>query len=243
MTVWTLATWQARPGEEEQLVAAWEQLASRTKQAFPHASAVLLRDHQAPGLFISFGPWDSTEQVQRWRESAAFRDGLTAMRPHLAAFEPHTMDEVVVVEHAAADERGHRAVDRLVRAIEAEDLTAFAAAYAPDAVLVEPMLGAPLRGREEIAAGEAGLMEAFGDITVEVVRVLAHGSSVLAEVVLGATHDGPLELEPGRSVPATGRRIEVAMAWSLELDPESGLVRHERDYFDPATVLAQLGLG
>jgi hypothetical protein len=37
-------------------------------------------------------PWDSPEQAQAWRTSAAFRDGVAKIREFLDGFESHTMD-------------------------------------------------------------------------------------------------------------------------------------------------------
>ncbi len=131
-------------------------------------------------------------------------------------------------------------VERLVDAITREDLEAFGSVYAEDAVMFEPMLPEPSRGRAAIVAGEASLFRAFGQISVEVVREYVSGTSVVAEVVLRAVHDGPLDTGDG-DVPPTGRRIEVPMAWAFDLG-DDGLVVRERDYFDTALVLRQLGL-
>lgn len=98
MAVYTLALWRARSGEEDGLVAAWKAMAAATKADFPDATAVLLRDREDPRLFVSFGPWESAEQVQQWRASRAFTEGVGAMRPHLDHLEPHTMDVVTVVD-------------------------------------------------------------------------------------------------------------------------------------------------
>jgi hypothetical protein len=65
--------------------------------------------------------------------------------------------------------------------------------------------------------------------------------SAAAEVVLRATNIGPMELEPGESIPPTGRRIAVSAAWFFGFD-KAGLVIAERDYFDTAELLSQLGL-
>lgn len=92
MTVYTLGVWRVRPGHEDAFVAAWRGLADRTKADFPAASAVLLRDRQVPGMFISSGPWESEKQVSQWRASPAFIESLTELREHLESFEPHSMD-------------------------------------------------------------------------------------------------------------------------------------------------------
>lgn len=52
----------------------------------------------------------------------------------------------------------------------------------------------------------------------------------MAEVVLSATNDGPLDLGAGEVRP-TGRRIELPTAWAFNLNNE-GLIVEERDRFD-----------
>jgi heme-degrading monooxygenase HmoA len=98
MTVYTLGVWTVRPGEAEAFEAGWKELARRTKRDFPAATAVLLRDRDDPHRYISFGPWESDEEVARWRDSAAFRETVGAVRAVLEGFEPHTMDPAVVVD-------------------------------------------------------------------------------------------------------------------------------------------------
>jgi steroid delta-isomerase-like uncharacterized protein len=131
-------------------------------------------------------------------------------------------------------------IERLVDAIRNEDIDAFGMLYANDAVMFEPLLPRPARGKSEIMEGEAALFRAFSDISLEVKNAIRSGELEIAEVVLSATNDGPLDLGV-REVPPTGRRIEVPMVWSLDLN-EEGLVTEERDYFDTARVIEQLGL-
>lgn len=97
MTVYTLGLWRVRPAQEEAFVEAWQEMANRTRESFPDATAVLLRDRDDPSLFISTGPWTSMDEVSRWRSSNAFQDGVAQIHPHLESFDPHALDEVVVV--------------------------------------------------------------------------------------------------------------------------------------------------
>jgi heme-degrading monooxygenase HmoA len=98
MAVYTLGVWTVRPGAEDEFVAAWRDMASNTVADFPSATAVLLRDRDQPNLFISHGPWQSLAEIESWRGSATFRDGVARIRASLERFEPHTMDPVVTVE-------------------------------------------------------------------------------------------------------------------------------------------------
>lgn len=97
MAVYTLGLWTVHEGREDDFVKAWTEMAERTKEEFPNASGTLLRDHNQPGLFISFGPWSSEDEVSAWRASAPFVEGVAATRATLMSFEPHTMDLVTRV--------------------------------------------------------------------------------------------------------------------------------------------------
>lgn len=98
MTVYTLGIWTIREGREAEFVDRWEEMARMTKQGFPAAAGTLLRDRERPSRFISFGPWSSVDQVEEWRQSAAFRNGVAGIRETLDRFEPSTLDLVAHVE-------------------------------------------------------------------------------------------------------------------------------------------------
>lgn len=97
MGVYTVGLWRVRAGQEDAFVAAWSDMARRTADDFPGAQAVLLQDRDVPGLFVSSGPWASLEEIEAWRGSATFQEGVAAIRASLESFEPHTMDPVATV--------------------------------------------------------------------------------------------------------------------------------------------------
>lgn len=132
-------------------------------------------------------------------------------------------------------------VGRLISAISARDANAFAVCYAADAVLVEPLFPEPHAGRAEIAAGEQSLFDAFNEVEVELITVLADGPRRAVELVLHATHSGPIRLDEDIDIPATGKHIGLPMVWIFELNGD-GLIISERDYFDAAAFMRQLGL-
>jgi heme-degrading monooxygenase HmoA len=98
MAIYTLGVWTVRPGAEDEFIEAWRDMAARTAADFPGATAVLLRDRERPNWFISNGPWASMADIEAWRGSATFKDGVARIRGTLEAFEPHTMDPVVTVD-------------------------------------------------------------------------------------------------------------------------------------------------
>ncbi|BCW65337.1 hypothetical protein NicSoilB4_01000 [Arthrobacter sp. NicSoilB4] len=93
VSVYTLGIWLVHPGRENDFVQAWRDLARKTQEDFPHAKAVLMHDHDVRNRFISTGPWESLEQVEQWRASAVYTQGIEAMKDMLEHFEPHTLDE------------------------------------------------------------------------------------------------------------------------------------------------------
>jgi heme-degrading monooxygenase HmoA len=97
VSAFTLGIWTVKPGHEQKFIEAWGDMATQTQAEFPYASGTLLRDREAPNRFISFGPWESLEQIEMWRASAAFRDGLARIRELLEAFEPHMMDPIMII--------------------------------------------------------------------------------------------------------------------------------------------------
>lgn len=131
--------------------------------------------------------------------------------------------------------------ERLAAALERGDLDAVAALYAEDAVMYHPLMPEGVRGRAAIRAGEAELLEAFSELSVEVRSTMCRDTSCMAEVVLRAVNTGPLDVGGGEPLPPTGRRIELPSVWCFDLDAD-GLVVEERDYFDSAALMAQLGL-
>ena len=69
-------------------------MADRTLEQFPSAQGTLLRHREQEGRFVSFGPWESLEQVEAGRSSSAFVQGLRNMEDLLDAFEPGTFEMV-----------------------------------------------------------------------------------------------------------------------------------------------------
>ncbi|MBT2595028.1 putative quinol monooxygenase [Arthrobacter sp. ISL-72] len=97
MSVYTLGIWLVKPGRENDFLQAWRELARKTQEEFPEAKAVLMHDRDVPNRFISTGPWESPEQVERWRASGAFTQAYEGMREMLEHFEPHTLDEAATI--------------------------------------------------------------------------------------------------------------------------------------------------
>jgi len=93
--VWTHGTWTVKPGREDDFVRSWRELARRATTDLDVAGRpTLLRDRETPNVFVSFGPWPSIDDVNRFRSSPAFRESVAGMEDLLESFEVRTLDEV-----------------------------------------------------------------------------------------------------------------------------------------------------
>ena len=97
MSVYTLGIWLVKPGHEDDFVKAWKHMADQTHKDYPGGRGLLMRDRDVPNRFISTGPWASLEQIEHWRASAAFTEGLASVRDIIEHFEPHTLDEAATI--------------------------------------------------------------------------------------------------------------------------------------------------
>jgi heme-degrading monooxygenase HmoA len=91
MTLYTVGLWTVRPGGEDEFVARWSELADWTSEHFP-GRGTLLRDRDQPNRFLSFGPWESVEQIERWRAAPEWQQAVADIRGLLESFEPGTYD-------------------------------------------------------------------------------------------------------------------------------------------------------
>lgn len=67
-TAYTLALWRVKEGREEEFVEAWKGLSEYfLGLPSPPGTGTLVRSVDDPGLFYSFGPWGSLEDIGRMR--------------------------------------------------------------------------------------------------------------------------------------------------------------------------------
>lgn len=132
------------------------------------------------------------------------------------------------------------ALAKAVEAVNAHDAKAFAATYAADAVVHDPLYPQPLKGRDAIEQDMVELLRAFPDASFTLGPLFQDGETFAAEYTLRGTHRGPLA-SPGGEIPATGKSIENTGAVFSTFNAD-GEVSEERRYYDVAGVLAQLEL-
>lgn len=111
----------------------------------------------------------------------------------------------------------------------------------PDIEWVVVPLGTGTRGQAGYRrAGESWAL-AFEDAQVEVTDIIAGDNQVVVEFTGRGTHSGPLPGPGGATIPPTGRRVEAHFVDVLEF--EDGKIKRGREYFDLASMMAQLGVG
>jgi ketosteroid isomerase-like protein len=103
--------------------------------------------------------------------------------------------------------------------------------YTEDAVLIDPNNPTPLRGRDAIAEYHGGFLQAFPDLSAEVVNVFGSGEWFAAEFRISGTHTGPLEAAPGEHLAPTGEKIDTDICWIGRLAPD-GRCAEDHSYFD-----------
>jgi steroid delta-isomerase-like uncharacterized protein len=126
----------------------------------------------------------------------------------------------------------------VMAAMNAQDMDKYLARQHPQIELVLPG-GVTLRGRDEVRQYLETQWTAFPDGHLTCVNQVAIGNKAATEIVLTATHSGPLST-PNGPVPPTGKRINVRFVAVHQI--EDGMASSERVYFDQLEMLMQLGL-
>lgn len=96
-------------------------------------------------------------------------------------------------------------------------------------------------GQDEVLTLWRGWATALPDSAPTIHGSYVSGNTVVIELTWTGTHKGPLEMPDGTIQP-TGKRVEVRACNVFEIEPTTGKPRLQRQYFDMATILRQLGV-
>lgn len=125
-----------------------------------------------------------------------------------------------------------------ILAYNAKDWNAARSAITDDFTYDEVGTRRKVQGADQALSLWKGWAAAFPDSKASFDNALASGETVVLEVTWRGTHTGPLQTPRGPLAP-TGRRIEVRACMAIELAGDR--VRVQRQYFDMATMMEQLG--
>ena len=126
--------------------------------------------------------------------------------------------------------------DGYLEAWNAHDAAAVARYMADEAIYEDVALGRVLHGPSEIAAFVEEATRASSDFRFEEVSLFTAGSDYANEWIMTGTNDREVQ-----GVPATGRSFRVRGASVGKLDA-SGRIVENRDYYNLAELLTQLGI-
>lgn len=158
-------------------------------------------------------PEQGTDLVQRWKVSVA---SVPIPRDRLAA-------RIAIV-------------DRHIRLENEHDLEGVLATFGDHARYDDEPWGEHYEGRDGVRSFYQQLMAALPDLVIDVQRRHVTDDAILVEVMIRGTHLGAW-----RSLPPTGRRVEIPLCGVYTFDGDDRLAG-EKIYYDRGTVLRQLGV-
>jgi steroid delta-isomerase-like uncharacterized protein len=125
-----------------------------------------------------------------------------------------------------------------IEAFNAGDWDRFRSLHAED--VVEDELGTQRRieGSDALVESNQGWKQAFPDASGLVTNAVESGDTATLEITWSGTHSGPLEMPDGE-LPATNKRVELRACQVFRV--EGDRIAEDRNYFDMATMLQQLG--
>lgn len=162
---------------------------------------------------VVFVPEQGTDLVQRWKVSMA---SVPIPRDRLAA-------RIAIV-------------DRHIRLENEHDLEGVLATFGDHARYDDEPWGEHYEGRDGVRSFYQQLMAALPDLVIDVQRRHVTDDAILVEVMIRGTHLGAW-----RSLPPTGRRVEIPLCGVYTFDGDDRLAG-EKIYYDRGTVLRQLGV-
>jgi heme-degrading monooxygenase HmoA len=109
-TIYTSGTWKPNPGNEDAFVAAWQQFAAWASSMPGAGHLQLVRDLREPERFVSFGAWESIEQVRGWKSSPEFRERMAQVLQHVDEFQPAELALVASAEDRTATHKEEQAM-------------------------------------------------------------------------------------------------------------------------------------
>ncbi|MDD1673392.1 MAG: antibiotic biosynthesis monooxygenase, partial [Methanomicrobiales archaeon] len=68
--LFSVGNWVVRPGQEKAFIEAWTEFAEWTMEHQKGAVyGQLLQDIVQQGHFVSFGPWETVQDIEAWRST------------------------------------------------------------------------------------------------------------------------------------------------------------------------------
>ncbi len=130
---------------------------------------------------------------------------------------------------------------RFVEVVNSRNVDKILEGYAEDATFQNPMLEAPVRGKDAIRDALAGGFTAFPDWHTDIKSVAVKGNEVFTAQTYSGTHLGPLPGPGGKTIPPTQRKFTIEGMVHIVVD-EGGKIKSLRAYGDARGLNRQLGI-
>ena len=89
--------WLVKPGKEAEFISAWDTFSKWTVLNQAGAgSGHLIQDTANSRSFLSFGPWDSQDAIQQWRQKPEFQAFVSRVRELCDDIQPRTLTLVAL---------------------------------------------------------------------------------------------------------------------------------------------------
>ena len=86
--------WVVAEERQSAFIEAWSVFAMWASNQAGAATLRLGRDTTDPTRFVSFGPWESADQVRAWKRHAELRDRIARVQQLVDSFHPSELDLV-----------------------------------------------------------------------------------------------------------------------------------------------------
>jgi hypothetical protein len=157
---------------------------------------------------------------------------LAGSASHLLTAGASTVDPAQAhAQHVANQVAGTAAPTRAARAAAVAKIVGD---YSPDAVVNDPLFGAPLVGTAAIAVHKTAEMAAISDVSLNVLSRAVIGDQLFSTWEMTGVHDGPFY-----SYAPTGAPIKLSGA-TVQTRGRDGKITRETLYYDAADMQRQL---
>jgi heme-degrading monooxygenase HmoA len=90
----TNGVWVVEQPSQDAFMEAWSAFAAWASSMDGAGTLRLGRDGRDPKRFVSFGPWDSAEQVHAWKADPEFRERMAQVLQYTDQFTPTELEVV-----------------------------------------------------------------------------------------------------------------------------------------------------
>jgi steroid delta-isomerase-like uncharacterized protein len=130
--------------------------------------------------------------------------------------------------------------DEEIAAWNAHDAERAADVFPDNIVWIDAGSPQPMQGKDALRQYLQGWFTAFPDIKITVTNRAVTEDQVASELVFVGTNSGPLQLAPGASIPATGKKVNGRGTYFVRFKDGKPVEVHS--YPDLAGMMMQLGL-